>query len=452
MLPLRRTITVLLTLVLSQTVGATNGYFTHGLGIKNKSLAGAGTATPQEAIANANNPAAAVMMPTSMGVGLSLFSPQRGFNVSPSLANGNGGALSIDSSIDSSGDLFPVPYLAWNWRRSEDNAIGISVYGRGGMNTQYTSGSATFDPDGLGPAPVATQPGVFGAGELGVDFAQLFIDMTYARKTGSLAWGITAVIAAQSMEVTGVGTFAPYTQTFAASGGTQQPTNLSDNGHDLALGLGYKLGVLWRASATVRIGASYQSKINMAEFDDYSDLFNGAGGFDVPESIKAGVSWDTSDQVTIHIDVEQTLFSDIGSVGTSSTALFDCPTAGAGGTRLDACLGGATGAGFGWDDMTTYKFGLTFRPKALADWTFRGGISHGSQPVNSADLLFNIMAPGVIENHITFGASTYWGEREVSIGLMYAPEETLTGTSAFDPTQTIQLNMSQYELEFSIAF
>jgi hypothetical protein len=35
---------------------------------------------------------------------------------------------------------------------------------------------------------------------------------------------------------------------------------------------------------------------------------------------------------------------------------------------------------------------------------------------------------------------------------MYAPEKTVTGASTFDPTQTIQLKMSQLEFEVAYRF
>ncbi len=64
---------------------------------------------------------------------------------------------------------FPIPYLAKTWAIDEESAWGISIYGRGGMNTDYRGGSASFDPDGPGPAPVMTLPGPYGAGNAGVN-------------------------------------------------------------------------------------------------------------------------------------------------------------------------------------------------------------------------------------------------------------------------------------------
>jgi len=102
--------------------------------------------------------------------------------------------------------------------------------------------------------------------------------------------------------------------------------------------------------------------------------------------------------------------------------------------------------------MTTTKLGASYRPSALQGWELRAGLSHGQQPVQSGDVLFNIIAPGVIENHVTVGATTQLGEKELSFSLMYAPENSVSGRSPFDPTQRITLEMHQFELELSLAW
>ena len=141
------------------------------------------------------------------------------------------------------------------------------------MNTDYSSGSATFDPDGPGPAPVMSMPGPYGAGAAGVDLAQLFADISYSHQSGDLAWGIALVVSAQAFAGNGFASFMPYTETFANSGGTAMPSSLSNNGHDFSYGAGIKLGAIWDLSETIHLGLSYQSRIEMSELDDYSDLF-----------------------------------------------------------------------------------------------------------------------------------------------------------------------------------
>jgi len=456
--PMKKSSQLILTLsllTLAMQAHATNGYFTHGLGVINKSMAGAGTADPQEAMAIANNPATAVLMDTATQIGLSIFSPRRGYTASPSLANGNGGAFTIGPGrVDSGSEYFPIPYIARTWRLDDTRAIGITAYGRGGMNTDYNQGSAIFDPDGPGPAPVMTLPGSFGTGKAGVDLSQMFVEATFAQRNGErFSWGIAGIVAAQAFAAKGVAAFAPYTHTFAASGGTQIPDDLTNNSHAYSFGAGLKLGVHWQATAVLKLGISYQSDIYMSEFDDYGSLFANQGDFDIPSNIRFGSSWQVRENVSLHYDIDHTNFNDVDAVGNSISNIFACPTAGAGGMDLDFCLGGVNGAGFGWNDVTTHKFGIAWSPASTPDWTFRAGISKNSQPVESSEVLFNILAPGVIEKHFTLGATRKLNnQREISIGLMYAPSEKVTGTNSFDPTQQIKLEMKQFELELGYSW
>ena len=53
---------------------------------------------------------------------------------------------------------------------------------------------------------------------------------------------------------------------------------------------------------------------------------------------------------------------------------------------------------------------------------------------------------------MTFGGSrALKSGREFSFGLMYAPKENAKGVNPFDPTQTIEFEMHQFELEFAIS-
>ncbi|HAS49862.1 MAG TPA: hypothetical protein DCS33_11380 [Gammaproteobacteria bacterium] len=268
-----------------------------------------------------------------------------------------------------------------------------------------------------------------------------------------MAWGIALVVSAQAFAGNGFASFMPYTETFANSGGTAMPSSLSNNGHDFSYGAGIKLGAIWDLSETIHLGLSYQSRIEMSELDDYSDLFAESGGFDIPASIRGGISINLGSSSVLHYDIEHTSYSDIDSVGNPMANLFNCPAAGAGGTDSSYCLGGSNGAGFGWDDMTIHKIGYQWKPGQLEDWTFRLGFSHGSQPIEKSEVLFNMMAPGVIENHFTAGFSHKMDSgREYSLTFMFAPEKKVKGTNPFDPTQQLEIKMHQFEIEFGFTF
>jgi long-chain fatty acid transport protein len=192
--------------------------------------------------------------------------------------------------------------------------------------------------------------------------------------------------------------------------------------------------------------------MSMSELKDYSDLFADDGGFDIPASSKIGISFQGSNNVRLNLDVELIEYSDIGSVGNPMTNLFACPTAGAGGTDLESCLGGSNGGGFGWEDMTIYKLGVEWTASDTMTW--RAGYSYGEQPIQAASATFNILAPGVMEQHLTFGLSKSKPNGGTwNFSLMYAPEKTVTGYNGFDgPNETgqsIELTMSQFEFEVS---
>jgi len=452
-MPITRTISILiLAVAVVPTAYATNGYFTHGIGVKNKSLAGAGTAMPSEAISAASNPAAAVMVGEKFEVGLSLFSPRRSYEASESQVNGNFGAFTIGpASIDSDKEYFIIPYVAKTWAFRENSALGVSFYGRGGMNTKWHGGSATLDPDGPGPAPVLTLPGTFGGGTAGVNLSQAFLDVTAAFDLGSLNVGFSGVLAVQGFKAEGLVLFSGFTETFAASGGTQLPRHLTDNGTDFSFGYGVKVGAIFEATDRLNLGISYASKTSMTDLDDYADLFAEGGGFDIPASGRLSVSYMATPEVSLHFDWERTWFSDVDSVGNSISNIFACPTAGQGGMSVGNCLGGKNGAGFGWDDVAVFKFGVQWVYSNKT--TFRAGYSSADQPIPKSEVLFNILAPAVIEQHFTLGFTRILNNaREWSMAFMYAPSNDVKGANTFDPTQTLEIEMHQFEIEFGYVF
>ncbi|NNM13207.1 MAG: hypothetical protein HKO58_02685 [Gammaproteobacteria bacterium] len=444
-------------LVCAPNIFATNGYFTHGSGTKNKGMAGAGIAMPEEAMAISNNPASALLVGDRFEAGASLFSPSRSYSSSTSQAQGNGGAFTIGpNNLDSAREYFVIPHLAYTNQLSDISAWGVAFYGRGGMNTKWEGGTATFDPDGQGTQfPVVTLPGTFGAGTAGVDLSQAFLDLSYARQLSeNFTAGISAIAVAQVFEAKGVNNFAGFTESFVNNffaTGMPDPSvvkNLTNNGHDNSIGFGAKIGFHSSLSPTVTLAGSYQTEIGMSELDEYADLFAEKGGFDIPANAKFGLSFNPGNNVVWNLDIEHTWFSDVSSVGNSISNLFSCPTLNPSSMSPAGCLGGANGAGFGWDDMTVFKLGAQWG--GSNGWTWRAGYSHGEQPISENEVTFNILAPAVIEDHITFGFTKETASnRELNFAFMYALNNSVKGNNNFDPTQTIELEMDQFELELS---
>jgi len=440
---------IIATTAASPLAMATNGYFADGYGTKNKGLVGGGIAAPQDAMIAATNPAGMVFVGERMDLGLAIFSPSpRSYSATADAAGVTDGTVcgagcpftlggnATAQSIESDNDYFLIPHFAYNWMLNSDSSVGITVYGNGGMNTEYQGGQAQHN-DGLGTA--VTTPGTFGAGTAGVNLEQLFINASYARKFGSASsWGVSAIVAYQRFEAKGLDTFAGF---------SVDASNLSNNGTDTSTGFGWKLGIQSEVTSGLKLAASYQSKINMGEFEDYAGLFAEGGDFDIPETYTIGLAWDMKPKMMLTFDVQQINYSGVAAVGNPIGGLQTACTPGAPATGA-GCLGGSNGAGFGWEDMTIYKLG--FQWETSPEWIWRAGYSHGEQPIPDSQVLFNILAPAVIEDHVSFGFTHNMDPKnEINFAFTYALENSITGANAFNPSQNIELKMSQYEAEVS---
>ena len=410
---------------------ATNGMIPHGIGAKNKAMAGAGVAIVQDAISVATNPASGTWVDNRLEAGFAIFSPFREATDHNPTTGALGGFVA-PGTYESDSNAFPVPYLARNWKLNNKSAFTLAVYAAGGMNTDY---------------PNAPWNGTGGAFPSGIDLKQLIIAPTYSWKVNQkTSFGVAALVGMQWFEARGLNTFAGVTTTGNAG-------NLYGNGHDFAYGLGIQLGVQHKVSSTLSFGASFKSEVNMTEFDKYAGLFAEAGDLDMPASITIGMAWKPSPKSVLAIDVQHIFYSKVPSIANSITNFTQCdapPAAGGfGGPDNNSCFGGGNGPGFAWDDMTILKIGYQWETSPTMTW--RVGVSHGSNPVKETTL--STLAPGVVETHLTFGFTKKTDKTsELTLAVMYAPETSVRKTSAlsgFGINDEVELSMHQFEIELA---
>mgnify|MGYP000414978118 CR=1 FL=1 len=399
---------------------ATNGYLAHGYGTKSRGMAGAGVALPQETLSAAINPASLAFIGNRVDINAAVFSPRRSYDVSgpqvmpptPSLTPGK---------VDSGREYFLLPEMGVSWQLNDHSAFGVILYGNGGMNTNYSAED--------------TAGGSF-SGETGVDLAQLFLSPTFSyRFDNDAAIGVSAILAYQRFEAKGLANFSTL---------SNSAQNLSDNGHDNSFGAGINLGFIFPVSEQVTFGGGFRSRVYMSELDDYKGLFAEQGDMDIPASATIGLAWKTTEQLTVLLDVQKTWYSSIDAVGNAMMpAMAACIP------PSPSCLGGDDGIGFGWKDMTTVKFGVQY--EAANNWTWRAGYSHGNQPIPETEVLFNVLAPGVMEQHFTAGFTKKLenSNQEINFAVMYAPSSSVTGTILSG--QVVELEMKQYQLELGWA-
>lgn len=407
-------ITALALLALAAPAMATNGYFSLGYGTPYKGMAGAGQALHLNTLASATNPATIAFV-KGYDISLALFNPNREYTVTGSPSGYPGTFGLAPGNYESDSKAFVMPAMAGAWHLSNGFHVGLAIYGNGGMNTDW-------------PNPV------FGQAPAGVNLMQAFIAPSFTWEFAEhQAIGVSPILGWQSFEAKGLGAFSMF---------SSNPAKLTNNGADTATGFGARIGYHGKFGEYLGVGASYQTKIAMGEFDDYAGLFAGQGDFDVPATWTAGIAVFPAKGWSIAADVQQIYYSEVGSVGNPMLP-----------NLMQAPLGADGGAGFGWDDVTVYKLGVQW--EATPSWTLRAGYAHCTQPVQESEVLFNILAPGVVQDHVTVGASKLLSPKSaLHVAVTRAFSQTVGGANPLEAPgqQRIELKMDQWEVELGYGF
>ena len=416
---------------------ATNGYFKHGYGQISEGMGGVGVALPQDSLAAATNPAGLAFVGNRADVGMELFNPRRDASL-----NVGGGPASADSGAT----LFLIPEAGFTMNMS-GMTMGFAMVANGGMNTRYNSN--IFDHAFGGP----NGTGAPNTGTLGVNLSQMLLLPSVAYKINdSNALGATLVVGYQRFRAYGLGDFLCFTASPACGPNgvpTKPPANdLTNVGDDDAWGAGARLGWTGKITDSVTLGATYASKVYSQKFSKYKELFAGQGAFDIPANYAVGIALKPASNLTLGFDVERILYGNVPSIANpvpTANELF--------GQAPPRFLGTNGGIGFGWKNMTVYKLGVSY--DYSDQWTLRGGFNYGKSPITNDQNLFNIVAPGVVEKHLTLGFTFKPSKsNEISMSYMHAfrADQSYSATASNNATYTAKIGMSQNALGASYAW
>lgn len=407
-------------LVLPVSTYATNGYFAHGYGSASKAMGGAGIALAEASgsMAGATNPAGMAFAGDRIDMGWEMFIAERGYDCPEGCQS-----LTTDSQR-SDNSFFAVPFMGMNFKLPWDDTFGVTLFGNGGMNTEYPK--AVFGSADKRPA--------------GVDMIQLFVSMSYAHKFNeNTAIGISVIPVFQRFKAYGITLFSTFPLLNSDS------ANVTNNGDSNSFGVGARLGGQVGVGGGVTLGAFYQPRINMSRFKRYSGLFAEQGDFDIPATYGLGAAWKASPNLMVLLDYTYIDYHDIASVGNASN--FN-----------NGRLGDDTGPGFGWESINVLKLGVAY---TTGSWIWRAGWNHGENPVDRGapggagvgdiELTFNLLAPGVVTDHLTFGFTKKLSDAMVfNVAGMYAFNQKVKGTENFQNGEPLIIDMTEYAFEMSL--
>ena len=367
---------------------ATNGYFAIGYGMKNRGMAGVAVADPKDSLATTANPAGMAFVGTRLDIGARLFVPKR-----QSAMNGTMMA-NADTTGDSGATLFMIPNMGANIALGKWS-VGFAMVGNGGMSTRYNYDFFSSSDH--------TQA-------LGVSLMQVLILPTVTYKvTPTQAFGIAPILGIQVFRAYGLGPF---------KGFSIHPSRVTNNGNDWSYGAGARVGWMGKfLDGRLALGVTYATRVYMSPLTKYKGLFADGGDFDIPRNFAVGIAVKPIRRLTVGLDVQRIFYREVHSVG-------DRHPSGPGGPRTTlGKLGATAGMGFGWRDQTVYKLGVSYEVNDR--WTVRGGFDYGRSPVPTDQLLFNVLAPGIVTRHWTGGFTYHLSPAsELSGSFMFVPRTT----------------------------
>jgi long-chain fatty acid transport protein len=421
------------------SVFATNGYFLIGYGAKSRGMGGVGVAYAQDGLAAASNPAG--MADADVGTmridfGMELFNPPRSVVHSSDTLNTPNVLVTNE---ESGSNEFLIPSFGAIYKFNRKLYMGMAFIGNG-ANTRYKQTIPGFPNCSPGDPP-----SYFFNYQCNADSDTVGVQLLQATMLPSVAYkvnknhalGASLAIGIQTFRAYGLGAFEDLG--FAGAGAT----GTSGNGNDWSYGMGIRVGWLGKFfKKKLSIGANYASRVYMTEFDEYTELFAEQGDFDIPEHYSIGLAYKATPKLTVAYDYQRINYSDVASVGnTGPVDPVDLNTNGPCGvspsnptgddTAVPGCtLGGDFGMGFGWTDANVHKIGLNYDYNK--EWSFRMGYNHGDAVIPNDQVLFNMLAPATVEDHITAGFS-YRPSRSIewTANVTHALENTICGPTAF---------------------
>lgn len=411
---------LLLSIAATTAASATDSYMQTATGAREKGLAGAGVANSTDATAASLNPAGLTNVGTQITTSTSFLNLRGGFN-----STGTGGAVA-DGKHASERDWLVIPNFAANWRVNWGfaDAVALTVYGNGGVSTQYADMVTPTCNSPLGGA-LAAGSGVYCRGPLSVAMQQNFISLALAKKVApGISIGVAPILARQTVEVNGVSLFSGL--------GSIDANNFSNRGTDAAWGGGVRAGIEWQAAPGVKLGIAGNSRVYMSKFDKYRGLFAEQGSIDAPPTMQVGLAYDVSRDLTLMLDYKRIWFSSVAAIGNPSD---NWPTHN---------FGSNSGPGFGVQDLNIYKVALEWR--ANRHLTLRGGYSYNNAPILSRDADLSLMTLGQVQHHFASGLKVALTDAiDLEFAAMYAPRATVTGTELGNTNRNVSVDMSEFE-------
>ena len=368
-------LTLSITLASTQT-GLGQGIYIPSGGIVNRSMAGASTAAPVDAIG------AMYWNPASIS-GLENSEIAFGLELLFSNAEISSSAFGASGSTQDDGGPSPIPAIGWVHQIPDsDLTIGLGLFAVAGFQTNYPV-------DATNPilAPQSNTVGVPGG------FGRIASEAQFLEMTPAFSFQVTDNIAIGGGPIVTIAkvTAAPFA--FGApddadgSGQARYPNSVGSRFH---MGLGAQLGIYYSGLNDVTLGAVVKTPQFMEQFRFQTQDETGAGRFDkfdldLPMILSVGAAYHGIQNAVLAVDVRYFDYRNTDGFGDT-------------GFNADGSL-----RGLSWSNTISVAMGGRFR---VSDRLTLGlGYQYNPSPIDDVDTIYNLAAPLIQEHMVSTGAS-----------------------------------------------
>lgn len=368
-------------IVLTVPAHAGNGTRMIGFSARDSGMAGATTASPEDTSCLVKNPASLVWIGNRIDLEYLNLLPHdvtmytEGPNVFPAAAPAlpfvNRG-LKQKSNINyipaaDGGISYRIPGM-----NEHPVSVGIGAFTIAGVAANYPASRISSNP-------LTTN----------VNNYDKMADLRSMRIAPGLAVGLTDKLsfgATGNIEIQGFRTNMA-TSTFAETAGGGK--------WDFSAGAGFTLGLLYKFSEMLNLGASYESHTWMNRHYSYKDCIP---CIDEPQIINIGLAFKPIKNFEWTYDTRYINWTGV-KIAEATPAR----------------------GGFGWGDQWVFATGAeyTFKDKKEDDkFKFRMGYNYGKSPIQASVMFANALFPVIMEHHLTLGCS-YYIMKNLSLDLVW---------------------------------
>lgn len=434
---------------------ATNGMLMEGYGPISTAMGGASMAYDNGAAGMANNPATLGLMAD----GESRLDVAVG-GLHPDVVSKTAGMPNANSG----GTAYYMPAGGWV-KKDGAMSYGVGVFAQGGMGTEYSaadwvglgSGKPSRSEVSVGNVIVPLAYNVTPDFNIGGALSLVWGGMDLQMGMNALQMG--ALAAGGNLTPGGAMAASPAFGAFMAGGaGSVGYFNFSDGspftGKASATGWSGKLGMTYKVSGAMTVGATYHSKTSLGNL-----VADGA----TMEMIMGGVNVGT---ITGRVSVVDFQFPETYGIGMALQATDDLMIAadykriGWAKVMKDFHMNfAATNGTFtmdmkmpqNWADQDVFNLGFAY--KTSPQLTLRAGLNIANNPVpaNTVNPLF----PATVKDHYTFGAGYVLDKAsEVNGSLVYVPKTSITApaVAGVSPSYTIDHSQINWQLMYTHRF